>query len=60
MEVFFSGKVPNFGLVWDTNVRRGKMDTIRKYKSDIIAAAKNLIDQSLAVQRGSLFNMLPL
>ena len=51
--------MPNFGLSWDTNNRRGRMITIRNYKSDIPALAKNLIDQSLGVHGGSLFNLLP-
>ena len=54
-----TGKVPNFGLVWDSNNRRGKMIKIRTYKSNAPSHAKNLIDQSLGVHGGSLFNLLP-
>ena len=35
------------------------MIKIRKYRSDIPAIARNLIDQSLGVHGGSLFNLLP-
>ena len=54
-----SGKVPNFGLKWDENLRRGCMVIIRNYTSDVPAQAKKLIDQSLRVHGGSLFNLLP-
>ena len=54
-----TGKVPNFGLTWDSNQRRGKMINIRTYRSDAPAHAKNLIDQSLGAHGGNLFNLLP-
>ena len=46
-----TGKVPNFGLTWDSNNRREKMINIRTYRSDAPAHAKNLIDQSLGVHQ---------
>ena len=52
-----SGKVPNFGFKWDNIERRGLMISIRKYKSDTLAI--NMIEQSLAVNGGKLFNMMP-
>ena len=52
-------KVPNFGLILDTNFRRGHMVNIRSYKSNIPTQAKNLIDQFLEVHGGRLFNLLP-
>ena len=54
-----NGKVPNFGLKWDTNPRRGLMITIRKCKSNIPAMAVRMAEQSLSVNGGKLFNMLP-
>ena len=54
-----NGLVPNFGLKWDINERRGLMIHIRKYKSDTPAVAINMIEQSLAVNGGKLFNMMP-
>ena len=55
-----TGKVPNFGLIWDINPRRGRMVDIRTYKSNAPSQAKNLIDQSLGVHGGRLFNLLPI
>ena len=54
-----TGKVPNFGLSWDSNSRRGRMVSIRSYKVSTPTQAKNLIDQSLGVHGGCLFNLLP-
>ena len=54
-----SGKIPNFGLKWTENSRRGKMVTIKSYKTYTPTIAKNMIDQSLAVHGGRLFNLLP-
>ena len=52
-------KVPNFGLHRDSNHRRGRMIHIKKYRSNSTTQAKNLIDQSLGVHGGGLFNLLP-
>ena len=54
-----SEKVPNLGLKWDENCRRGEMVTITPHKSNTPVLAKNMIDQSLAVHGGRLFNLLP-
>merc|ERR1712115_64774 len=54
-----SGKVPNFGLKWTENSIRGKMVTIKTYNSSTPAMARKMIDQSLAVHEGGLFNLLP-
>ena len=54
-----TGKVPNFRLSWDSNSRRGRMIVIRSYKATTPSQAKNLIDQSLGVHGGRLFNLLP-
>ena len=54
-----SGKVPNFGLSWTDNSKRGIMINIKTYNSKTPALARNMIDQSLSVHGGNLFNLLP-
>ena len=54
-----NGKVPNFGLKWDINPRRGLMITITKCKSNTPAMVVRMAEQSLSVNGGKLFNMLP-
>ena len=54
-----NGLVPNFGLKWESNERRGLMIQLRNYKSNTPAVAINMIEQSLAVNGGKLFNMIP-
>ena len=51
--------VPNFGLTWDTNVRRGRIVIIPPSKSAHTARARALREQSLAVHGGRIFNLLP-
>ena len=43
----------------DRKLHRGKMISIKTYNSSTPALARKMIDQSLAVHGGSLFNLLP-
>ena len=53
------GMIPNFGIIWDHTVRRGRMITISKVNSKIPKSALTLRDQSLSVHGGKLYNLLP-
>ena len=53
------GRIPNFGIIWDHTVRRGRMITISKVNSKITKSALTLRDQSLSVHGGKLYNLLP-
>ena len=52
------GMIPNFGIIWDHTVRRGRMITISKVNSKIPKIALTLRDQSLSVHGGKLYNLL--
>ena len=53
------GLAPNFGLKWDSNIRRGRMITMSKISSKIPRKALSLREQSLSVHGGKLYNLLP-
>ena len=53
------GIIPNFGISWNSNSRRGRMISIPKVNSKIPASAISLREQSLSVHGGKLYNLLP-
>ena len=54
-----TGKVPNYGLKWNQNERRGLMVDIRNYRSEVPEYVKTLYEQTLAIHGGRMFNLLP-
>ena len=54
-----NGNVPNFGITFSKNVRRGMMVNILVLNSKVKASVKTLRDQSLLVHGGRMFNLLP-
>ena len=53
------GLVPNYGLKWDTNIRRGRVVILPQIKSTFSSKAKELREQSLIMHGGRIFIMLP-
>ena len=53
------GLVPNFGITWDSNTRRGRNIVLPIQKSTCPPKARELREQSLQVHGGNLFNCLP-
>ena len=54
-----NGLVPNFGLQFSRNDRRGLMVDIPFLKSNVRNSIKTLRDQSLKVHGGRMYNLLP-
>ena len=54
-----SGKVPNYGLKFSHNERRGLMVDIPTLKSKVRDSVKTIRGQSLTYHGGGMFNMLP-
>jgi len=50
--------VPNFGISWDSNSRRGRMVNPRS-KSCHAEKTKSMRDQTLGIHGGKMFNLLP-
>merc|ERR1712030_191861 len=53
------GLVPNPGILFDSNITRGRMVTINKPNSNYPSKAIKMRDQSLWTHGGNLFNILP-
>ena len=54
-----NGNVPNFGITFSKNERRGMMVNIPVLNSKVKASVKTLREQSLLVYGGRMFNLLP-
>merc|ERR1712082_120459 len=54
-----TGIVPNYGINFSTNTRRGTMVIIPTLKSKVKNSVKSLRQQSLTYHGGNMFNLLP-
>ena len=54
-----NGNVPNFGITFSKNERRGMMVNIPFLNSKVKESVKTLREQSLLVHGGRMFNLLP-
>ena len=54
------GLVPNYGIKFDTNLRRGTMVQIPNLNSQVKPSVKTMRQQSLTYHGGNMYNMLPI
>ena len=54
------GMVPNYGITFDTNQRRGTIVIIPTLNSYVKESVKTLRQQSLTFHGGNMFNLLPI
>ena len=54
------GMVPNYGITFDTNQRRGTIVIIPTLNSYVKVSVKTLRQQSLTFHGGNMFNLLPI